>query len=323
MISRYAIVAVLAIASACARPSPEITTPVEAGVLHTASPVAWLLLARAQPIAAAFGSDHTIRVLSLPDAKELRAIDYGDRKTVASALSPDGALVAIGDWTGLVSVWSTATGRIQFERRLPKYPGVLTFSPDGRKLATAPQGDAVQIIDASSGAVSATLGSPVGGTSALAFSRDGSRVATGDGDTIVRVHDAATGKEIASNREFLMVPLAVAFTADGASVIAASGDKFVVTFDAATGKTTRKRDRSAQPVSLLDVSPDGTSLAAGFMKSEDMTQPDHVQVLMLDTWQPRLDWLPPSMPIGGGWVSDGRLLLALPGSDGVHLWRLH
>jgi WD40 repeat protein len=259
----------------------------------------------------------------MPDGKEIRTIDYGDRRVMANDLSADGSAVAIGDWTGLVSVWSTATGQLQFESRLPKYPGVLTFSPDGRKLATAPQGNAVRILDAATGAPVTTLGSPVGGTLTLAFSRDGRLVATGDGDTVVRIHDAATGKEVASNHEFLMVPLVVAFAADGASVFAASGDKFVTIIDAATGKTSRKLDRTTQPMQAMDVSPAGDSIATTFMKSEDMTQPDHVVVRALDSWQPRLTWLPPTMPVGGGWTSDGTLLVALATSDGVRLWRLH
>ena len=35
----------------------------------------------------------------------------------------------------------------------PKYPGQLAFSPDGRRLATAGQGEPVQILDARSGAL--------------------------------------------------------------------------------------------------------------------------------------------------------------------------
>jgi WD40 repeat protein len=320
---RYAILFALVFASACSQAAPKITAPVDTGLLRVASPVSSLLFARTQPIAVARTQDHKLRVLSLPDGKELRAIDYGNRRVMAFDLSADGASVALGDWSGLVSVWTTATGELRYERRLPKYPGILTFSPDGRKLATAPQGDAVQILDAATGAPVTTLGSPAGGTLTLAFSRDGRWVATGDGDTIVRIHDAATGKEVASNREFLMVPLIVTFSADGASVFAASGDKFVTIIDAATGKTTRNLDRTTQPMQALDVSPDGASIATIFMKSEDMTQPDHVVVRAMDSWQPRLDWLPPTMPVGGGWTSDGKLLVALSATDGVQLWRLH
>jgi WD40 repeat protein len=306
---RSATLLALVFASACSNAAPEITAPVNTGLLRVASPVSSLLFARTQPTAVARTQDHKLRVLSLPDGKELQAIDYGDRRVVAFDLSADGASVALGDWNGLVSVWTTATGALRYERRLPKYPGILTFSPDGRKLAMAPQGDAVQILDAATGAPVSTLGSPVGGTLTLAFSRDGRWV--------------ATGKEVASNREFLMVPLIVVFSADGASVFAASGDKFVTIIDAATGRTSRKLDRTTQPMQALDVSPDGASIATIFMKSEDMTQPDHVVVRAMDSWQPRLDWLPPTMPVGGGWTSDGRLLVALAASDGVQLWRLH
>ena len=322
MSRRYLTLLALAFTVACSKATPEFTEPVDTGLLRVA-PVTFILFARTQPTAVAHTQDHNLRVLSLPEGKELRTIDYGDRRVVAFDLSADGSQVAIGDLSGLVSVWTTATGQLQFERRLSKYPGVLTFSPDGRKLATAPQGDAVQILDAATGAPVTTLRSPIGGTFALAFSRDGRWIATGDGDTVVRIHDAATGKEVASNREFLMVPLTVTFSADGASVFAASGDKCVTIIDAATGKTTRKLDRTTQPVGTLDVSPDGAYIATIFWKSEDITQPDHVVVRALDSWQPRLDWLPPTMPVGGGWTSDGKLIVALPDSDGVRLWRLH
>jgi len=323
VIRRCAALLPLVVVVACSNAAPDIKTPVDSGVLRVASPVSSLLFARTQPMAVARTEDRKLRVLSLPDGKEIRAIDYGDRRAVAFDLTADGSRVALGDWTGLVTLWATATGQVQFERRLSRYPGILTFSPDGRMLATAAQGDAVQILDVATGDSVTTLGSPIGGTLALAFSRDGRRVVTGDGDTVIRVHDTATGKEVSSNREFLMVPLAVAFSADGASVFAASGDKFVTVIDAATGKTARKLERTTQPVQALDVSPDGRSILTIFMKSEDMTQPDHAVVRSVDTWQPWIDWLPPAMPVGGGWTSDGKLLVALTGKDGLHFWRLH
>ena len=312
-------------ASSCsgASPAPEITSPVDTGVLRVASPVASVLFARARPTAVVRTQDHRLRVLSLPDGKELRAIDYGERRVVAVDLSADGSKVALGDWTGLVSVWATATGALLHEHKLPKYAGILTFSPDGRKLAIAPQGDAVHILDAETGAPISTLGSPVGGTMTLAFSRDGRWVVTGDGDTVVRIHDATTGKAAASNRECRRVPLTVAFSADSATVFAAGGDKFVTVIDASTGQTSRKLERTTQPIQGLDVSPDGQSIATIFMKSEDMTQPDHAMVRALDTWQPKLDWVPPTMPVGGGWTSDGRFIVALAAPDGLRLWRLH
>ena len=315
---------ILVAACGCGTPASDvaITAPVEAGVICLESPVSSIAFSRTQPIAVARTQDQKLRVLSLPEGKEIRSIDIGDRRVIALDLSQDGKTIALGDWAGTVTVWSTETGRLQFTHQLPKYPGVLVHSPDGRHLATAPQGDAVQILDVATGKVLAVLGSPVGGTMAVAFSRDGKWVATGDGDTLVRIHDAATGKLVAENREFLMVPLAVAFSADGASVIASSGDKLLTFIDTQTGKTQQKPDRTTQPVSVLDVSQDGKWIATVFMKSEDMTQPDHIVIRAIDTWQQHVDWLPATMPVGAGWTHDGRALVALAADNGVRLWRL-
>ena len=315
----------LVLAAGCAKPAsePAIAAPVDAGVIRLSSPVSSIVFSRTQPLAVARTADQKLRVLSLPEGKELRTIDLHDRSAIALDISQDGKTIAFGDWAGLVSVWSTETGQLVFEHRLPKYPGVLVHSADGRRLATAPQGDAIQILDVASGKLVTTLGGPIGGTLAVAFSRDGKLLATGDGDTVVRVHDAATGKQLAENRAFLMVPLAVAFSADGGSVIASSGDKFLTFIDTQTGKTLRKLDRSAQPVSALDVSPDGKSITTVFMKSEDMTQPDHIVIRSTETWQSRIDWIPETMPVGAGWTHDGRALVALAAANDIRLWRLH
>jgi hypothetical protein len=253
---RYAALVALVLASACSRPAREITAPVDTGILRVASPVSSLLFARTQPTAVARTQDHKLRVLSWPDGKELRAIDYGDRRVVAFDLSADGASVALGDWSGLVTVWTTATGELRYERRLPKYPGVVTFSPDGSKLAVAPQGDAVRILDAATGAPVSTLGSPVGGTLTLAFSRDGRRVATGGRrhrrSHPRRDHRQGTGFEP-------RVP-------DGPPHrcvlrrrrLGLSRQRRQVRDHRSTrpqGKTTRKLDRTTQPMQALDVSP--------------------------------------------------------------------
>ena len=311
-------------AASCGRepaPSPPSAAPAEIGVIRTTSPVAGFALARTG-IAATTSRDRKLRILSFPDGAVRHTIDVAGRAIDAFAISPDGRFVAIGDHAGVLSVWATDTAKLVLDVRLAHYPGFVAFSPDGATLATAAQGDPVDLIDVASGKRRATLGSPTGGTGALAFSPDGRRVATGDGDTVVRVYDAASGKLSAENRDFLMVPLTVGFTADGASVIAASGDKVVMFVDASTGQVTRRLDRTAQPVMYLDVSPSGTSLLTVFMKSEDMTQPDHVVIRDLATGQLQTDWLPPQMPAGAGWTGDGRLIAASAAPDALHLWRV-
>jgi DNA-binding beta-propeller fold protein YncE len=281
--------------------------PAEMSLIRTASPVGGVVMAKTQPIAATLSRDHQLRIVAWPSGTERRAIDLGDREIDVFAISPDGRAVVIGDHKGRVSVWATDTGASRLELQLRRYPGLAVFSQSGAVLALTSQGDPVQLIDLATGKAAATLGTPGEGTNALALSRDDRLVATGDGDGAIRVHDAHTGRLIAENREFLMTPLAVAFTADGRTVIAGSGDLA----------------RTAQPAALLDVSPDGKWLAAAFMKAENMSKPDHVLILSTDLGQQQLDWLPPVLPAGGGWTDDGRMLVAIPSPEGLHLWRLH
>jgi WD40 repeat protein len=316
------IVLTLLIAAGCAPPTPPLALPAETMVLRTPSPVTSVALAKTQPLMATIGQDHMLRVVSLPDGAEQQKFDLTGRTIDMFALAPTGAIVLVGDHTGRVTIWDTGTGTIRFKFTLPRYPGIAVFSRDGARLALAAQGDPVQIIDMASGRTTATLGAPAGGTLTLAFSRDGQRVVTGDGDTAIRIYDTTTGKLVAENHEFLMVPLSIEFMADGLSVVAGSGDKSLLIVDAATGKTLRKLDRTAQPVAALELSPDGASLFAGFLKSENMTEPDHAIVLDAHSLAQLADWLPPSMPAGFGWMSDGNLMVAISSPDALHLWRV-
>jgi tricorn protease-like protein len=210
---------------------------------------------------------------------------------------------------------------VVFEKQLSRYPGLLSFSADGSRLAIVVQGDPVQIV-AADGSPVTTLESALGGTWAIAFSRDNARIAAGGGDGRVRIHDARSGALLAENRDLLMTVLAVAFTADGSSVIVGSGDKVLTFVDAATGQATRRLERTAQPVSFIDVSPDGRLMATMFMKTESMLEPDHVLVTDIESGDTQVDWLPSALPAGGGWTSDGRLTVGVPAPDGLKLWRV-
>jgi len=273
-------------------------------------------------MAATVSQDQKLRILSLPDGAEHRVIDVAGRNIDVFAFSPDGQSVAIGDHKGRVSVWATETGQVRFELQLARYPGIAVFSRNGALLAITSQGDAVQLIDVGTGKPSAVLGTPIGGTSTLAFSRDGRIVATGDGDAVVRVYDVRTGKRLAENRELLMIPLAIDVSADGATAIVGGGDKTLLFIDTATGKTLRRLDRTMQPPAILEVAPDGKSFTIAYMNAANMTVPDHVVIAETSSGQPQLDWLPPAFPVGGGWTSDGRMLVAIASKDALHLWQL-
>jgi WD40 repeat protein len=165
----WCIAIAMAALAGCARQAEAPAVPAEIAVLHTNSPVTTFAIAKTGALAATLSQDHKLRIVSMPDGAERRAIDLGDRAVDVFALSPDGLLVAIGDHTGAVSVWDTTTGQSRLELHLAHYPGLGVFSHNGALLAVAAQGDPVQLIDIASGRLAATLGAPTGGTMALAF----------------------------------------------------------------------------------------------------------------------------------------------------------
>ncbi len=132
---------------------------------------------------------------------DLPPLDHG-ASISALAYDPTGTALASGGMDRTVRVWSATSGR----RRLgplahPHQLTSLAFSPDGRLLAGgggAPdKGGSIQIWDAWSGAISATIECPRG-VDSLGFSPDSRRIATCASDSVVQVWDIAGGVETLS-----------------------------------------------------------------------------------------------------------------------------
>jgi WD40 repeat protein len=281
-----------------------------------------LVFARSGALAAGVCGDHKLRVWSLPDARLLRTMELPPVDNDLTLMSRDGRWIATGDHQGNVALWESGTGQAAMRMKLPPYPGAGAFSHDGKFLALAGMGEPVQVFDVAAKRKLLELERPVGGSNAIAFSRGGSRIATVDGDTAIRIYDARTGKLVARNDESLVEPFAVDFTADDKHAVAAGGDKVVMFLDAATGKAIRRMDRTLEPAVALEVSPDGKSLAAVFMNVANMLLPAPVVVWDAATERRLEVWVPPSVPVGGGWMEDGRLLIATSTKDAVQIWQV-
>src|SRR5262245_1416685 len=186
--------------------------------------------------------DKTARVWEVASGRQLAVLrppqDVGNEgKLYAVALSPDGAVVAVGGWTGgdwdeedVIYLFDRASG--QLLRRLPGLPNVvnhLAFSPDGRWLA-------------------ASLGGANG----------------------VRIFEATRGEETGRDTAYGAASSSVHFSPDGRRLLTTSDDgqmRLYVVNDGKLGQPTRARPGGGQEPFAARFSPDGRRIAVGFYDS--------------------------------------------------------
>jgi len=209
----------------------------------------------------------------------------------ATAFSPDRKTVAtqghLPDPT--IRLWDSATGKqvrsfgkpsdLQLERMAGSFLNSLTFSSDGKTLASASSDGMIRLWDPATGKQTRRF-KGIQEPTALTFSPDGKTLAaavryTGGlvaGPTAV-LWDVASGKEL---RQFDAHVRAgsIAFSPDG-KLVAAAGcpDPTVIVWEVATGKQFRRLAVAHGVCYGLDFSPDGRVLAAG---SDDHENPVHL-----------------------------------------------
>jgi WD40 repeat protein/serine/threonine protein kinase len=134
----------------------------------------------------------------------------------------------------------------------------VTFSPDGKRLASADAGGPLKVWDAASGQEIL----PLKGSSRGAFSPDWKRlVSLAEGKTI-KLWDATSGQEILTLKGHTNPVWSVAFSPDGKQLASADTDGTVKVWDAASGQEALTWKGHSGPVVGLEFSPDGKQLAS-------------------------------------------------------------
>jgi hypothetical protein len=150
------------------------------------------------------GIDGHLKVWDLATGRkacnDLLHLDKGEGWIADVAFSPDGKLLAVGtvaDKEHFVTLWDTTTWeRVwrTFEGHTSGVMGV-TFSPDGKQLATAGQDQTVRIWEVATGQLLKTLEGHSGTVWRVAFSKDGQRLASA-GYGLLRIWDTRRWEEV-------------------------------------------------------------------------------------------------------------------------------
>jgi dipeptidyl aminopeptidase/acylaminoacyl peptidase len=108
----------------------------------------------------------------------------------------------------------------------------VTFSPDGKRLASASQDKTVKLWNLGTGEEIYTLEGHTDAVNSVAFSPDGKRVVSGSRDHTIRVWDTATAQEVLSLVGHRGSVRSVVFSLDGKRIASASEDRTVRVWDA-------------------------------------------------------------------------------------------
>ncbi|KAF9333424.1 hypothetical protein BGZ91_011260, partial [Linnemannia elongata] len=185
--------------------------------------------------------------------------------TSACGYSPDGKLLAVAVWSGVIDVYDTTTW--SKVRRLRGHDGGIndvTFSADSQRIVSAGKDKTARVWE-SNGGVEAVLvlEGHTSGLCGTSFSPCGKKVVSCSSDNTIRLWDAQTGECLLVLEGHTSVVSGVRFSADGRTLVSGSDDKTIRFWNAETGEPAAVWTSPVGAVGCLAYSPNGRWVATG------------------------------------------------------------
>jgi len=126
------------------------------------------------------------------DGKELLTVTVPER-TTSVAFAADGSLATAG-LDGTIKIWETEKGKELKSLKSDEGVWSLTFTPDGKRLASAGWDQVINFWDVDAGKVASKIVAHDRSVLSIAFSPNGAKIASGGIDQAIRVWDLGAKK---------------------------------------------------------------------------------------------------------------------------------
>ena len=236
-----------------------------------------------QPIAVPTGHRYPVYTVAVsPDGQTLASGSYrniilwdlktgamktaltGHTKTILKvAFSPDGRYLASGAMDKTAKIWQLETNSVVHTISDSYDIRDLTFSLDGRQLATASA--TVKLWDVKTGSMVADLSVAGEGADKLAYSPDGKTLITASSDRSIKVWDLKSNRVIRTLLKQAGTPSHLAYAPDGSLLAVVLSDQDIQLWSMNTGKQVATLQGHSTEVSEIAFSPDSRLLASGSM----------------------------------------------------------
>jgi WD40 repeat protein len=226
----------------------------------------------------------TVTIWDAENGKQVTTLKAHSDNVWSVCFSPDGSRLATASGMGRnnirrtlygsVKIWDTLTNEVVHS--LDGHSSTVlkvTFSPDGKQLASSSADDTIQLWDVDTGKRLRIFKGHTDSVWNVAFSPDGQTLASSGMDETVRLWNVNTGLEIRTLKGHSYRVLGIAFSPDGKRLASASGSQaagqttsnagVVKVWDVATGRELLSLEGHTKAVRCVTFSPDGTLIASG------------------------------------------------------------